>query len=161
MRFRQRHVHESIVQYITNVLSTGGWMQPNGLLGAGMPITVLDYEPQQAGEIVPMQSVCISIGVTKPIQPYEMGTGGLLEKEYPVFVDIYPVNESIGISIGEDIEDAIAENYIELFDFSGPSPVDTGNSMEIKDVVIEPLTGQGALDKRSWRVVKFTACLRY
>ncbi len=159
MRFRQRHAHESMYNYVKGVLAATGWTGSTPPLGAPA-MTVLDYEPQEAGEIPPIQSVCISFGDQKSIGTFDLG-GGLYEVHYPVFIDIYPENESIGISIGEDISDALIENYLHLIDYTGSTPVDTGNVMEITDVQVCPIPTSGKMDKRSWRVVKAMAKLQY
>lgn len=159
MRFRQRHAHQSVVDYVTAVLTNTGWTSATPPLGAP-EMTILDYEPQTAGSIVPAQSVCISLGDQDSRGTFDLG-GGLFEVRYPVFIDIYPSDESIGISIAEDIADALIEHYIPLYDYTHDAPAATGNSMEITNVLVQPIPGGTKVDKRPWRVVKATAILQY
>lgn len=158
MRHRQRHVHQTLVDYVTNVLTTGGWLSTTPPLGAPK-MTVLDYEPQGAGEIPPVQTVCISIG-DQMSGPFDLG-GGLLQAKYYVFVDVYPSSESIGIAIAEDVADSFNEMYIPLYDYTSAPRVATGEALEMTKIMVQPVPSVTKMDNRPWRVVKATAILDY
>lgn len=159
MRFRQRHVHRTLVDYVTGVLDDAGWTAGTPPLGAPA-MTILDYEPQTAGEIPPVQSVCISIGEQGPARAFEMGDG-LLQVRYVVYIDIYPISESVGIAIAEDIADSLIEIYVGLNDYTSAPPVATGEALEMTRVMVQGIPSTDKMDKRPWRVVKATAVLDY
>lgn len=148
-----------MVDYITSVLTTAGWMATTPPLGAPQ-MTILDYEPQGAGEIPPIQSVCVSIGDQGPAGAFDLG-GDLLEVHYSLFIDVYPSSESVGIAIAEDISDSLVENYVSLNDYTASPPTATGMALELTRVKVQPLPTTGKMDKRAWRVVKATITLDY
>lgn len=160
MRFRERHVHQTMVDYVTDVLTDAGWLAATPPLGAPA-LTILDYEPQQAGEIPPIHSVCVSIGDQGPGRAFDLG-GDLLYAKYAVFIDIYPESESIGKAIASDIYDSLVETYVALNDYTNSPPSPNGEALEMSHVVVQSIPTTGTkIDSRSWRVVKATILLEY
>lgn len=157
MRHRQRHLHATIVQHITDHLIETGWIDAPINFGTTR-LTILDYEPQQAGETPPFNTVAISIGHQGSDDAIELG-GGLYECRYTLFVDVYPINESIGVAIADDIKDSLTDYLIPLRDFSSNlAGVDVESQIEFEDVMVETIPSAATtLDKRSWRSVKATA----
>lgn len=161
MRFRQRHVHATIVKLITDGLGDLGWygstiplVRPN--FGAS-PVVIKDYEPQQAGETPAPNTVAISIDHQGDNEPFELG--GLQTCEYTVFIDIYGQSEPIAVAIADDVKDLIVDQSMPVLDFTREDDGEVSDLwMEFEDIVVEKITsGSGALDKRSWRAVKATA----
>jgi hypothetical protein len=157
MRFRQRHLHATIVGHIRSALTTGGWLSEPVNFGT-TPVTLLDYEPQQAGETPAFNTVAVSIGHQGADEDFELG-GGLATCSYTVFVDIYGESEPIGVAIGDDIKDCLTNMVVALRDFTAdPAGVEVEAQIEFEDVMVETLTSAAStLDKRSWRAVKATA----
>ena len=157
MRHRQRHLHATILGHVREALTAAGWVNAPVNFGS-TPVTLLDYEPQQAGETPAFNTVAVSIGTQGPDEPFELG-GGLYSCRYTVFIDVYGENEPIGVALADDIKDAISEEVIPLRDFTAdPLGVDTDGEIEFEMTLVEELpTATTTLDKRSWRSVKTTA----
>lgn len=157
MRHRQRHLHATVVRHIRTALTSGGWVDAPVNFGT-TPVTVIDYEPQQAGETPALNTVAVSIGDQGADEEYELG-GGISTCSYTLFVDIYGENEPIGVAIGDDIKDALTDTIIALRDFTTDAAgVDTEAQIEFEMVIVETVpTATSTLDKRSWRSVKATA----
>lgn len=157
IRHRQRHLHATVVRHVREALSTGGWLTPPVNFGT-VPITILDYEPQEAGETPALNTVAISIGHQDADEPDELG-GGIYSCRYVVFIDVYPTKEPIGVAIADDIKAAISEQVIPLRIFTtDPSGVEADAQIEFEDVMVEVVASAAStLDKRSWRAVKATA----
>ena len=156
MRHRQRHLHKTIVEYLRTELSALGW--DDGLFGTP-PITLLDYEPQEAGVTPEYNTVAVSIG--DQLEDKEWELGGLLATGYTLFVDIYPSNEPVGIALADDIKDLLSGEVIALKDYTtDPDGEDTSFQIEFQDVIVEVLASAATtLDKRQWRAVKSMAYL--
>lgn len=155
MRHRQRHLHKTIVEHIRTELDD--WITTPGLFG-GPIVTLLDYEPQEAGETPAYNTVSVSIGDQLEDKEEELG-GGLYTCVYAVFIDIYPTNESVGVALADDIKVALTERVIPLLDYStDPDGTESDEVIEFEQVMVEILpTATTTLDKRSWRCVKATA----
>jgi hypothetical protein len=156
MRFRERHVHATIVKHVTDTLTTLGWVNPPINFGT-TPVTFLDYQPLEAGQTPAFNTVAISMGDQSDNEEYELG--GLLACRYTVFIDVYGENAPIGISIAEDIKDALSGRVIGLLDFTSNAAGDaTDAELEFQSVVVENIpTATTTIDKRTWRAVKATA----
>lgn len=157
MRHRQRHLHATIVRHVRQALDETGWLHAPVNFGS-TPVTLLAYEPQEAGETPAYNTVAVSIGQQGSDDAIELG-GGLHECRYVVFIDVYPTKESIGVAIADDIKDALTETYLPLRDFtSSADGVEVDAQIEFEDVLVETIpSAASALDKRSWRAVKATA----
>lgn len=159
IRHRQRHLHATVVRHIRLALEENGWLHDP--VNWGQPaVTLLDYEPQQAGVTPAYNTVAVSIGAQNSDEPYELG-GGIYSCRYIVFIDVYPTKESIGVAIADDIKFAISEEIIPLRIFSTDADgVEADAQIEFEDVMVETIpSAASTLDKRSWRSVKTTAVL--
>lgn len=156
MRHRQRHLHKTIVEYLRTELTALGWV--SGLFGEP-GITLIDYEPIEAGVTPEYNTVAVSIGDQLADKEYELG--GLLFTGYALFVDIYPSNEPVGIALADDIKDLLSARLISLKDYTTDAAgVVTDFQIEFEDVLVEVLTSAATtLDKRLWRSVKSIAYL--
>jgi hypothetical protein len=157
MRHRQRHVHATIVKHVRDTLTAAGWVD-DPVNFSSDPVTVIDYEPQQAGETPALNTVAVSIDKQGEDQAFELG-GGLTSCQYTVFIDIYGASEPIGVALGDDIKASIVDEIIPLRDFTTDAAgVETDSQIEFEHIFVEQIpTATTTLDKRSWRVVKTTA----
>lgn len=157
MRFRQRHVHETIRQHVLASLTTAGWVNSPVNFDT-TPATVIGYMPLEAGETPEFNTVAVSMGDEGAQEDEEMGAG-LQSVRYPVFVDVFGETEGVGDSIASDIKDALTNTLIPLLDFTSDSAgVATQDTLEFEMVVVEKLsTATTTVDKRTWRAVKATA----
>lgn len=156
MRHRQRHVHHTIYRHVEAALAAGGWMStpPYG----AEPVTMLDYEPLEAGHTPALNTVAVSIGHQGEDEDRELG-GGLSSCDYTVFIDVFGENEPIGISIADDVKQALVGRTIRLRDYTTDAAgVETDAQIEFNFTVVEKIpTATTTIDKRTWRAVKTTA----
>lgn len=155
MRFRPRHVHQTVVEALTVELTARGWVNSPVNFGA-VPITIVDYQPIEAGENIAVNTVAISMGDETATDPFELGAG-LREVSWPVFVDVYPTSESLGLSVADDVKSYLTDLQLPLRDFTTNSNgTPTSEWLEFEDVMVEKLTSNSTIDKRIWRSVKST-----
>lgn len=156
MRHRQRHLHKTVVEYLRTELTALDW--DTGLFGTP-GITLIDYEPIEAGVTPVYNTVAVSIGDQLADREWELG--GLLVTGYALFIDVYPSSEPVGIALADDIKDLLTNVAIPLKDFTSDADgVETSFQIEFEDVLVEVLTSAATtLDKRLWRSVKSIAHL--
>jgi hypothetical protein len=156
MRHRQRHAHKTLLEHLREELTDLGWFADPACFGT-TPITLVDYQPLEAGETPALNTVAVSFGDQLADLDHELG-GGLTRRDYVVFIDIYGASEPIGVAIGDDIKDALTFGTIALLDYTtDPAGVPVDAQLEFNHVIVETIpTATSTLDKRSWRCVKAT-----
>lgn len=164
IRFRSRHVRQTIADYIEAGLTDLGWVNAPTNFGA-IPLTFQEVdpeEPQQGIQVLP-NTVSTSLGDEPDDEEYELG-GGLESVEFPVFVDVYAENNSMAVSIASDIKQLLKHTVIPVTDYTGtPTPHPT-EYMEFESVIgpERPPASIGATEfKRHWRVVKAIAVVYF
>lgn len=156
VRFRARHLQQTLADHIEAHLVSLGWTANPPPWGIA-PITFREVEPEQVVELKPtIVSTLVENEGNKDLA--QLG-GGLWGIDYNVFFDVYAEKASIALSLCGDIRDAIDNAVLVLQDYSGaggPVPV-TGSEIEFEDV--ETMKGKGggsttAPDlKQAWRTV--------
>lgn len=164
LRFRIRHVHKTIADYIEAEMATLGWVT-NPINFNTTPMTFLEFQPDEAGKEIKPNTIAITLGDEGAAEDEEMGDG-LRELVYPVFIDCYGANQSIAASIASDIKTLLEDRYLYVRDFTtDPAGVETSEQIELDkdDVTVErPGAAIGATDfRRYWRVVKTSARVHY
>ena len=164
LRFRVRHVHKTIADYLEAELADLGWVN-EPVNCATVPMTFLEFQPDEAGKTIAANTVAITLGDEPPALDIEMGDG-LREIAFPVFVDVYGANQSIAASIASDIKSLLEDRYMPVLDFvtsATGTPTSERIELDKDDVSIEkPDAAAGAQDfRRFWRVVKTTARVHY
>lgn len=161
MRHRERHVHATIVSHLKEALTALDWYEDPAPFGT-RPITLIAYQPQEAGQTPAFNTVAVSMGDSTADEATELG-GGLYVCSYPFFVDVYGASEPIGVAISNDIKDSLTDRIIALRDYTTTSlGVPTEAQLEFEYVMTEKIpTATTSLDKRSWRSVKATAVCYY
>lgn len=152
MRFRNRHAHETVVKYITEALTEAGWVTPPINFGAA-PVTILSYQPVEAGEAPKENTVAISFGDETPNLEWELG--GIEIVTWALFVDIYCERIPVSESIAADVKDMLTDVVLELLDFTtNDAGVPTTDQLQFEDVAVEIVPSTASIDKRTWRSVK-------
>lgn len=166
LRFRYRHVHATMFDYVKAQLVTLGWGDAH--LGdndpanasvnfATVPATYIDFQPDEAGAKIEANTIAITLGDEPPTEDWELG-GGLREIEYVTFVDIYGANQAVAQSLASDIKDLFDDVYLHVKDHTTSPATDTVEQIELdkEDCFVEkPAAALTAQDfKRYWRVVK-------
>jgi hypothetical protein len=167
LRFRPRHVHKTLADHVEAQLASLGWVNAPVNFDT-VPITFLEFQPDEAGKEIKANTVAITLGDEEPDQPMEMGasTGGLWEVVFPVFVDVYGANAAIATSIASDVKGILSDLALNLRDYT--SVADGTETAEIiwverEQVFVErPAASMGSPDiRRYWRVVKAPASVRF
>lgn len=160
LRFRQRHVHQTLVDHIKATLIATGWVSAP-VNFATTPVTVIDFQPQVGGVTVAPNTVAVTLGSEDEDLDEELGAG-LISCEHMLFVDIYGADGATATSIAADLKDGLKHRIVPLRDYTtNPAGVLVpGAQLEMDGVLIEtPAVATTNVDKRFWRVVKATATL--
>lgn len=161
LRFRQRHVHKTCVDYIRTGLDTLGWVNPPVNFGT-RAVSFVEIQPDEAGVPVQPNTVAVTIGNEPEDLAEELGAG-LTSCEYVLFVDVYGIDQSVAVSIASDIKDLLKNTIIGLLDYTSNATGDaTTAEIEFDSVVIDkPIVAATGPDKRYWRIVKAIARLYF
>lgn len=164
MRFRDRHVQQTIQSYLIQQLTRLGWVNDPVNFG-GTPMSFMEFPPDEnsaSGEI-PYNRVAITLG-NEPEELEEQLGGGLYSVAYPLYVDIYGEKYSVSRSIGGDVKDCLTRKAIPLYDWtladSHTPPRRLPGAWIEFDSVAGPRAPAGAgADgfRRYWRVVQALA----
>lgn len=173
LRFRYRHVHATLFDYVRSSLIDLGWGNAalpaddpaNLAVNFGTPAaTYIDNQPDEAGVAVAPNTIAVTLGDEPAAEDLELG-GGLLEVAFPVYVDIYGQNQSIAVSIASDVKAMLEDHFLTVCDYTARPPAPTDEVIEIdkEDVdVSRPQAAIGSQDfKRYWRVVRARARVHY
>lgn len=171
LRFRQRHVHQTISDYLVSNLQQLGWGNsaagPDDPVNAnvnfgGVPMTFVETPPDEAGVAIAANSMSIAIGDEPSDQVEQLG-GGLISVGYPLIVDIYGQDHSFSVSISQDVKDLLSRKVIPLYSYMAvPRTPVAGSYIEFEDVIgpERPEGGQTASAdsfRRYWRTMRATA----
>lgn len=160
LRHRNRHLHATLVDFITTGLAEFDWMGTNVPYGAA-PITIIDHAPDERGTPITANTVAISLGDEQEDLEQELGasSGGLYAVSVPVFVDVYGEQTAISIAIAGDIKQILKHSNLAMRDWSVMPPVPVpGMWIEI-DEVLGPEMPPAARDateqfRRNWRLIR-------
>lgn len=164
MRFRYRHTHKTLCAYIEARLTTLGWV--NSPINFGTTaVTFTEIQPDENGEKIEPNVVAITLGDGPDDVLEELG-GGLYSISYPLFVDVYATNQSLAVSIADDVKDSLNHDMsIPLYDWTNPSaPVQQSDYITFEKVFgpERPPVSVASNDfRRHWRVVKGLATVYY
>lgn len=169
LRFRARHVHRTIYEYVISELATLGWPTVAAIAGGAVSnfgtdgLTVLEFTPDDAGQRVAANTLVVTLGDEPHAIDQELGDG-LRLIAFPVFVDIYGANQGIATSIASDVKTLFEDRYMQVIDFGLTPPADSAEYLEFDkdDVSVDRPPGTGATDfRRYWRVVRTDARIYY
>lgn len=160
LRFRSRHVHKTVADYLESGLDDLGWVTAPVNFGT-TPVTFSEFEPDEPNptEIL-VNTVSITMGDELPDAELELG-GRLLSTKWVLFVDVYGANRSITNSICSDVKALLADLYLPVLEFTTSSAgVATTERLEVdRDTILveRPTESADAKDiRKNWRVVKAT-----
>jgi hypothetical protein len=155
MRFRYRHVQQTVADYVTTRLAELGWSGATVNFGTN-PVTVIDVQPDEAGRQIVPNTIAVTLG-NEPEDALEELGGGLYSTAFPIFVDIYGTSSAISVSIASDVKAVLQEKVLHVKDYSRTPPVESGEFMVIENVSFaRPDAAGGADFRRFWRVVRAT-----
>ncbi len=170
IRHRSRHLRATLYNKVRADLTTLGWITAPVNFGA-TAVTVIDYQPDERGEIVTTNTVAVSLGDVTNDEDEELGAGavgadgrpGLRSAWYPVFLDVYMAEQSLADAICDDLRYAFDSQTFPLINQITGLPSD--ETIEIEEVIgpDRPTIGQGSLDqfKRYWRIMRLGTRMYY
>lgn len=163
LRHRSRHLRATMYNKVKTDLATLGWVNAP-INFNGTPVTVVDYQPDERNEPVLVNTVAVSLGDVVNDVDEELGAqaGGLRSAFYPVFIDVYMVEQALSDALCDDIR-AIFDNAIfPLVD--QVTGTDSGETIEIDEVrgPDRPVNIASADPfKRFWRIMRLGTRLYY
>lgn len=164
LRFRDRHVAKSIGEFMRQGLIELGWVNDPVNFGT-TPFTFAEYQPEESGKDIVVNTVAVTEGDPGIVEPAEMGDG-LWTYVLPVFVDVYAENRELAKSVAGDMHSWIFKHpVIPVRDWTDPDhPVESDVTVEWENLEgpVTPAIASTATDiKRHWKVVKVEAHVYY
>jgi hypothetical protein len=163
VRFRTRFLHATVYDYVRAHLGELGWTTGVGNTSGDInfdtePVRVIDYQPDERGERINVNTVSVSMGDVPATVDEELGAaeGGLQSIPYRVYLDVYMQETSHTIALCDDLRDMFENLTLQLEDkINGGFVPDV--LLSVDDVVgpERPPAGSQSNEgfKRSWRVV--------
>lgn len=164
IRFRSRHLHATITDYVRTQLDALGWISaPINFSTAAC--TVLDYQPDERGQVIATNTVAVSLADFHSDQDEELGAsyGGLRSAPYSLYVDVYMAEQALSIAICDDIRDMFTDLSLELIDQISGLPV-YGTLIEVDRVTgpeKPPAASTAEQFKKYWRIMQIHTSLYY
>lgn len=163
IRHRSRHLRATVYDKVIADLTTLGWISAPINFGT-TPIRVIDYQPDERGEIVSTNTVAVSIGDVINDADEELGAadGGLRSAWYPIFVDVYMADQALADAVCDDVRDIFDCKIFPLVNQITGTP--STETIDIEEVLgpdrpaaaasIEPF-------KKYWRIMRIGARMYY
>lgn len=153
MRFRQRHIQETIVKHLREGLTDLGWVVEPRNFG-GPPLIFREVDRQE--RVARIEPNTLSIWIDREMADHIAELGGpLYNVDLDAVVDVYASSASVAVSIASDIKDLVRDRSIPLLNFAGPTPVQGGGTVGFDGAFIDRPAGDvNAVEfKGAWRVV--------
>lgn len=165
LRHAPRHVHQTMVNHLTDALGALGWVGAGPAPFGAEPFKIVATRPVTGGKldsVIDSRTIAVSLGSEFAPDPMEMG-GPLAEQEYPFFVDVFSDSEAICLALASDIRDIFlgrlpgTRRHLTLIDQVLGTPV-PGWQIELDDVQRHTPEHTFALH---WGVVNVTAVAHF
>jgi hypothetical protein len=163
-RFRSRFVHATIVDATKTALDQLGWLNAPINFDTA-PIRVLDYQPDERGEKVNVNTVAVTLGDVPADADEELGAavGGLRSASYPIWCDIYMQEQALSVAVADDLRDTFSDLALQLEDKIHGGFV-SGVIIHVEDIIgpeRPPSANTNDTFKKFWRVLHFSAVLYF
>lgn len=163
LRHRSRHLRATFYNKVVADLTTLGWVTGPINFG-GTAVTVIDYQPDERNEPIVTNTVAVSLGDVVNDVDEELGAqaGGLRSAFYPVFIDVYMIEQALSDAICDDLRDMFDNAIFPLINQITGS--DSGETIEIEEVrgPDRPAAAAGADQfKKFWRIMRLGVRLYY
>lgn len=111
LRHASRHVHQSLLNMLTEQLATLGWMGPDAVPFGADPVTIIATRPFIGSRLSDQvgatgTTVVFSLGSEAVPGSEELG-GALASQDYPFFIDVFSDTEAVGMALSTDIKDIL------------------------------------------------------
>jgi hypothetical protein len=154
MRHRTRHIHQTVIQHVTDSLLAHGWINPPINYGSS-PVEIQEFEPFGEGAVQPDGNlVAVTIEDSSEDTDEELG-GMLISGHYMLYVDVVGETIPLSVAIADDLRVILKNRIIPVKDFTAdPAGVAVeGMSIEFVEVNVDVPPAASSVDKRTWRVV--------
>lgn len=154
MRHAPRHVLQTCVDQVVEVLGDTGWT--GGTVNFGEPAVTVDSASPPVGQaaIPDGNTVFVSLGNEPPTEEEELG-GRQESVNFPLFVDVFGTTEQVAIAIASDLKEGLRNKIIVVFDYAEQD--ETEHLIEFQHVLVEIPEVSANIDRRRWRCVKSLA----
>lgn len=163
LRFSNRHIHATVVDYLTTQLDALDWLEAAPPLGAN-PVTLQTYLPKES-ELKDIQAgtVAVTLGDEDDAVDEELG-GPLHSQDLPIFIDIFQERDGHALSLASDIRDIFrgrlsgTRRSMPVLDWTDdPATPVSGWRMEFQDVIRERVDRAPL----QWQSVKITCHVEF
>lgn len=160
MRFRVRHLQQTLADYVEAELARLGWVN-DPVNYATDPFTVLDTVPGEPAEPDEPNTVVVALGSEGANEAAELG--GLREATWALIVEIYGAQAGIAVAVASDLKDVLAELEMPVTDFTPVTPVATDEWLAVEDLIVErPARANNATEwKRNVRSLSGTVTVYF
>ena len=170
MRFRSRHVQQTLSDFIREGITGLGWIQQaseDRVFGLEEDVRVIDVDPDEVATDDPEETkalrkrlagtvLAVSIETEDEDLVAELG-GGLYRVGMPTVVDIWSDRTSVAMSLASDVKGLLRDQHIPVRDYANEGVEVEGSYIEPVYVSIERPSGNviGIDFKKRWRIVAF------
>jgi hypothetical protein len=163
LRHSPRHIHATIVDYLTTQLGTLGWTTVTPPFGATQ-VRIQSYMPPES-ELTKVTSGLLAITLGDEFDALDEELGGPLHsQELPFFVDCFQEKSAHALALATDVRDALrgrhtgSKRVLTVQDHTTNTPVDVaGWKFEFTDVEREQIYRLPIY----WQSVRCTAMVEF
>lgn len=162
MRWRQRMVQQTLVDYVTERLAALNWMGDSLVFGMAEDLQIIEVEPDEVEEI-PANVLALYIPDQTRDSEQQMG-GGLYAIPYTVFVDMRCEWVSMTVSLAEDVKQVLHRLAMRVNDYADDEAgLPSNELMEVEVEAIErpDQVMRSSELRRTWRVLTAVAIVTY
>lgn len=169
MRFRSRHVQQTLSDFILEGLTDLGWINEPRVFDLPEPVRIIDVDPDQITTDDPeetkelrgrLKGTTIAVTIEEEDEDILSELGGPLHRVAMLTsVDVWSDKASIATSLASDIKGLLRDAHIPLRDYANGGDPLPGSYIEPDAVTWSRPTGNviGIDFKKRWRVVSFDA----
>lgn len=169
MRFRSRHVQQTLADHLQDGLDQLGWVSTPRNFDLASPVRFIDVDvdeligatAEETAELRSrMEGYVVAVGVQEQDPQLEEEMGGPLRSVVmEVTVDVWGELTSVTMSLTDDIRDLLSEAFINLKDYGQDPVVTLDDYIEPMGVrVLKPPGNVVGIDfKKKWRIVGLDA----
>lgn len=147
-RHLARHTQQTLFDTVAAILELRGWINEPVNFGA-RSVSMQPGEVKRPESIEP-NLVAVSIDFPTNDEAAEIG-GGLMVRNYMLYIDVLGENWSTTMAIAEDIADSLRERRIPLYDYA--HDLETVHRIHVDDLDIDEPPAAGQVDRSTWRVI--------
>jgi hypothetical protein len=162
-RHPSRHVHATVYNRVVSGLTTLGWVT-GSVNFATTPLTLLDFQPEERGVTIVPNTVAVSLGDVEKDSLEQVG-GGLWSRRYPIFIDVFGVEQSITDAICDDVRECFPEPGLTFQLVDQSTGFDVTDALLEAEILLGPerpaIAGTFTDFRRNWRVMRAQVLLTY